>query len=77
MMAHPALTLVAMTVFKMTRGPAERVTAMMLGSALVVGHDQPQVGPPVYYRRRNNKFRDVLPNWREPLVEKTTAFRDR
>ena len=31
----------------------------------------------VYYGRRNQKFRDAFPDWREPFVEKQTAFRDR
>ncbi len=31
----------------------------------------------VYYGRRNRKFRDAFPDWREPFVEKQTAFRDR
>ena len=31
----------------------------------------------VYYGRRNNKFREAFPDWREPFVEKQTAFRDR
>lgn len=31
----------------------------------------------VYYGARNQKFRDAFPDWREPFVEKQTAFRDR
>ena len=31
----------------------------------------------VYYGRRNQKFRDAFPDWREPFVEKQTAFRDK
>ena len=31
----------------------------------------------VYYGRRNRKFRDAFPDWREPFVEKQTAFPDR
>ncbi|MBT4738926.1 MAG: sulfatase-like hydrolase/transferase [Rhodospirillaceae bacterium] len=31
----------------------------------------------VYYGKRNNKFREAFPDWREPFVEKATAFRDR
>lgn len=31
----------------------------------------------VYYGRRNQKFRDAFPDWREPFIEKQTAFRDR
>ena len=31
----------------------------------------------VYYGRRNQKFREAFPDWREPFVEKQTAFRDR
>jgi len=30
----------------------------------------------VYYGQRNQKFRDAFPDWREPFVEKQTAFRD-
>lgn len=30
----------------------------------------------VYYGQRNNKFREAFPDWREPFVEKTAAFRD-
>ena len=30
----------------------------------------------VYYGKRNNKFRKAFPDWREPFVEKATAFRD-
>ena len=30
----------------------------------------------VYYGRRSQKFRDAFPDWREPFVEKQTAFRD-
>jgi hypothetical protein len=31
----------------------------------------------VYYGKRKNKFREAFPDWREPFVEKTTAFWDR
>ena len=31
----------------------------------------------VYHGGRNQKFRDAFPDWREPFVEKQTAFRDR
>ena len=31
----------------------------------------------VYYGGRNRKFREAFPNWREPFLEKQTAFRDR
>ncbi len=31
----------------------------------------------VYYGQRNQKFREAFPDWREPFIEKQTAFRDR